>query len=605
MLAAALWYPEHLRWPIFPLHGIVKGKCTCSDPECKSPGKHPLTPHGCKDATLDSTIVRAWWTKWPFANIGLATGKQSGVDVLDADPRHYGNETLWTLEQQYGELPTTVMGISGSLGPHFYFQHVDGTKNSEGDIGEGLDLRTTGGYAVVPPSLHFSGRRYCWEGASHPSETPIAAYPEWLLTLARGRTNGNGRTATLAAPVPDKIPHGTQHHTLVSFGGSMRRRGADEEEIFAALWAMNTRRCEKPGSEKDIRKMARSLCNNYAPDLKANVSNASGNVGRPAAREPNVISLPEIVSAADLYAGNIVPLRELLEGVMWDGLSMLIARPKTGKSWLMLQIAIAIAGGPSVKGLTVLDHGPVLYGAFEEPAARTMGRLRKLAASGNWSKDLHFVYNLLPLMGGGAEQLAGLIETIRPRLTVLDTLTALIKGGGKRESDVFRSQYAEVSRIRKLAEDFHTAITAVHHTRKGVSDGAVEAVAGTGGIPAAVDTLWHLRRKPEGEATLEVIGREAEEKTLALQFGQEPFGWAVLGDDAAQLLNAERREVLELLREDGALSPAAIAAELGKARPAVRMMLKRMREDGQVQKQGKAYIPSHSVSYRVTEREKE
>jgi DNA-binding MarR family transcriptional regulator len=120
-----------------------------------------------------------------------------------------------------------------------------------------------------------------------------------------------------------------------------------------------------------------------------------------------------------------------------------------------------------------------------------------------------------------------------------------------------------------------------------------------------VDTLWHLRRKPEGEATLEVIGREAEEKTLALQFGQEPFGWAVLGDDAAQLLNAERREVLELLREDGALSPAAIAAELGKARPAVRMMLKRMREDGQVQKQGKAYIPSHSVSYRVTEREKE
>jgi len=329
---------------------------------------------------------------------------------------------------------------------------------------------------------------------------------------------------------------------------------------------------------------------------------------KPATGDPNTVSLPEIVSAAKLYAGDLVqlqPLFELVAGLMWAGLLMLIAKAKAGKSWLLLQIAIAIAGGPPVKGITVLHHGPVLYVALEEPAARTMARLRKLAPPGEWTQDLHFVYNLLPLMGGGAEQLAALIEKIQPRLTVLDTLTALIKGGGKSTSDVFRSQYAEVSRIRKLAEDSHTAIAVVHHVRKGLSDGPVEAVAGTGGIAAAVDTLWHLRRKPEGEATLDVIGRETEEKTLALRFGQDPFGWSVLGDDAAQLLNGERREVLELLREEGALSPAAIAAELGRQRPAVRMMLKRMREDGQVQKQGKTYTPSLSMSYRVTERERE
>ena len=328
--------------------------------------------------------------------------------------------------------------------------------------------------------------------------------------------------------------------------------------------------------------------------------------GNSRAGESSIVSVPEIVSAADLYAGEIAQLRPLISGLMWAGLLMLIAKAKAGKSWLMLQIAIAVAGGPPVNGMTVLENGPVLYVALEEPAARTMARLRKLAQPGEWTKNLHFVYgDLLPLMGGGAEQLTALIEKLQPRLMVLDTLTALIKGGGKRESDVFRSQYAEVSRIRKLAEDFHTAIAVVHHVRKGVSDGPVEAVAGTGGIAAAVDTLWHLRRKPEGEATLEVVGRETEEKTLALQFGNEPFGWAVLGDDAAQLLNAERREVLELLREEGALSPAAIAAELGKSRPAVRQMLKRMRTDDQVQKQGTKYIPSLSMSHRVTERERE
>jgi DNA-binding transcriptional ArsR family regulator len=71
------------------------------------------------------------------------------------------------------------------------------------------------------------------------------------------------------------------------------------------------------------------------------------------------------------------------------------------------------------------------------------------------------------------------------------------------------------------------------------------------------------------------------------------------------LLNAERRQVLELLREDGGLSPAQIAAELAKARPAVRQLLKLMREDGQVTKQGSKYISSLSMSHRVTERDKE
>ncbi|MEO8592311.1 MAG: AAA family ATPase [Candidatus Solibacter sp.] len=315
--------------------------------------------------------------------------------------------------------------------------------------------------------------------------------------------------------------------------------------------------------------------------------------------------LPQLVSASALYDGDVVRLRPLLEGLIWDGLSMVVAKPKTGKSWLMLQCAICVAGGPGIEGVTAFDHGPVLYGAFEEPAARTMARLRQLAPAGDWANNLHFVYDLLPLMGGGAEQLEALIEQLRPRMVVLDTLTAVIKGGGKRESDVFRSQYAEVSRVRKIAERFGIAVVLIHHARKGTGDGAVESVAGTGGVAAAVDTLWCLKRKPEGEATLEVIGREAEEKTFALKFDQNPFGWRVLGDDAAQLLNAERRQVLDLLREEGALSPAQIALELAKPRPAIRQLLKRMREDGQVRKQGSKYVPSLSMSHSVTERERD
>jgi biotin operon repressor len=234
----------------------------------------------------------------------------------------------------------------------------------------------------------------------------------------------------------------------------------------------------------------------------------------------------------------------------------------------------------------------VLYGALEEPKARTMSRLRKLAPEGAWAENLQFVYELRPLMGGGADQLAAIIQKLQPRLVVLDTFTALVKTGSKGGNDVFRSQYAEVSRLRKLAEEYRTAIIVVHHMRKGISDGAIEAVAGTGGIAAAVDTLWQLKRKPEGEATLDIVGRETEERTLAMRFDCEPLGWRILGDDDAQVLNSERRQVLDLLREEGGLSPAQIAAELGKSRPAIRMMLKRMKDDMQVNKQGSRYVPT-------------
>lgn len=268
----------------------------------------------------------------------------------------------------------------------------------------------------------------------------------------------------------------------------------------------------------------------------------------------------------------------------------------------MLQIAIAVAGGPDIPGIEVNDRGAVLYAALEEPAAGTAARLRKLSDGGEWLNELHFVYELLPPMGGGAEPLEALVEQLKPRLLVLDTLSALVKAS-KQNSDVFRTRYAEVARLRQLCEKSRVAALLVHHTRKGAAETTVEAIAGTGGISAAADTLWRLKRRPEGEAMLEVVGREVEERAFAMRFESgEPFGWHFLGDGAAAVMSAERREQLDLLREEGAMSPKQIAAGMAKSRPAVRMMVKRMVSDGLLRKSGTKYgIPSISVSYRVTE----
>ncbi len=73
LLEAALEYAGY-GWPVFPVHGIRNDRCTCRKESCQSPGKHPLTPNGLKDATTDPTTIRSWWTAHPNANIGIRMG---------------------------------------------------------------------------------------------------------------------------------------------------------------------------------------------------------------------------------------------------------------------------------------------------------------------------------------------------------------------------------------------------------------------------------------------------------------------------------------------------------------------------------------------------
>lgn len=84
-LYAALDYAKR-GWPVSPVWECKGGRCSCGNPKCSSPGKHPRTSHGVKDATTDADQIRKWWTEHPHANIGVATGAQSGIFELDVDP---------------------------------------------------------------------------------------------------------------------------------------------------------------------------------------------------------------------------------------------------------------------------------------------------------------------------------------------------------------------------------------------------------------------------------------------------------------------------------------------------------------------------------------
>ena len=166
-LIAALDYAKR-GWSVFPLHTSIKGKCSCGNPDCTSVGKHPRTKNGYKDASQDEDVIRDWWDTYPNANIGIVTGADSGIIVLDIDPQNGGEDSLKKLRKENGELQNTVKVVTGGGGEHMYFQHPeDGTKiGNRAGLGSeypGLDIRGGGGYVVAPPSKHksylFSSKR--------------------------------------------------------------------------------------------------------------------------------------------------------------------------------------------------------------------------------------------------------------------------------------------------------------------------------------------------------------------------------------------------------------------------------------------------------------
>ena len=153
-------------WGVFPVYEVRDGKCACGAANCSHPGKHPRARHGVKDATTDERVIRTWWRRWPNANIGIATGRHSGLVVVDIDPRNGGDKNLEILEDRHGRLPRTLEVISGGGGRHLYFRvprtgppirtvpTLDGLS--------GLELKADGGLIVAPPSRHQTGRRYRW-----------------------------------------------------------------------------------------------------------------------------------------------------------------------------------------------------------------------------------------------------------------------------------------------------------------------------------------------------------------------------------------------------------------------------------------------------------
>jgi hypothetical protein len=325
---------------------------------------------------------------------------------------------------------------------------------------------------------------------------------------------------------------------------------------------------------------------------------AEGNDRRPATAAATTFS------ASDLARMEIPPARWVLDGVLAEGLTTLGGKPKIGKSWLVYNLAVAVAsGGPILGGVPA--QGDVLYLSLEDTKRRLKNRLLKIIGDTPAPMRLTLTCQWPRMHEGGLEALEGwLRQHHEARLVVIDTWPRFKPMRIARVgADNYDLDVADGAALKALADAHGISVLVVTHCRKMAADDPVDELRGTVGTAATSDGVLIMRReRGRPDAVLFVTGRDIEdEREIALRFNKETAVWECLGDAEEFRVSEAREAILDLFRgmnPGTKLAPAAVAELLNKSRGSVRKIMAAMHHDGQLHAdlQGRYGLPDEGRS---------
>lgn len=252
-IRAALWFAGH-GFGIFPVWSTSNGQCRCpAGPTCTSPGKHPITANGFKDATTDESRIRTFLSAGSEPNYGMLP--PDGVFVWDVDTDDE-RARLAALEARHGPLPATLRDDTGN-GQHLFLRWPEGLPRPIHKM-FGLVTRwgsgAAQGYVVGPLSVHVSGRVY---RSAADTTGDIATLPD---AWARAAVEGEGHSFTVGGPRPaEDVKVGGRHDWLRDrarwYSGTLR----DPDVLFAAVWAENEKLAQPKTREEVVRAIGDAL----------------------------------------------------------------------------------------------------------------------------------------------------------------------------------------------------------------------------------------------------------------------------------------------------------------------------------------------------------
>lgn len=254
-------------------------------------------------------------------------------------------------------------------------------------------------------------------------------------------------------------------------------------------------------------------------------------------------------TAAEILRAEFPEPKWIVPGLLPSGLVSFGGRPKIGKSWKSLQVAVAVGTGGKFLGREV-DRGKVLYLALEDSPRRIQDRLRKQQVTGTPAIDFHFEWQ--PLTGQGSVDLFSAVDSGGYTLVIVDTLSRAL---GRADQNDLAAMGATIGSLQRLAIGREICLLLIDHHRKSATTGdgdPIDDLMGSTGKSAPVDVALGLyRKRGDRNATLKVTGRDVEEQELAINFDRELFCWELLGN-AGEVVNGEKvDELLKALRTLG------------------------------------------------------
>lgn len=522
--------------------------CACPDgPTCDSPGKHPLTAHGFKDATRDVLQLRQWWNRWPNANVAIDC-ERSGIILLDFDKANGGDATFWRLFELLGLAPLgTRKHHTPNGGFHLLYRDEGRPIPSPRGIMPGLDLRSRGAYALVPPSCN--GRAYSVDR----EQIEMLTFPDALRVRFTERTSSDtGEKARFE--MPERIVHGTRHSKLLSLAGLVRDRGMTADEILVTLRAVN-RRCvdgdgrPDPLSDDALAYLANDVATRYTPTrpFATNVLERMVNGHAPRKQDAAVgedkDARPSFVRASELLAeSDDDDLQYVVDNMLaFGGTSIIAGRPKAGKSTLWLNLGLAVARGEPFLGRETCK-GAVLYLALEGARGYWKAMLRALGVTKD--DDLYCCIGRAP--EGALQWLRDEIRKHHAALVIVDPLQRLLR---VKDSNDYATGSNVMDSVIELTRLEACALSFIHHSGKTRHAEIVDEVMGTTAWAAGPDTVIVLRRTGEMR-TVASEGRYGEnlpETVIAM----DPETHAVTcgGTKAEVDLAAARELIVEFLTQ--------------------------------------------------------
>lgn len=268
-------------------------------------------------------------------------------------------------------------------------------------------------------------------------------------------------------------------------------------------------------------------------------------------------------TAADLLTATFPDPIWLAPGLIPAGMVVLAGRPKLGKSWLALQLAVSVASAGKFLDADITKH-PVLYLALEDSPRRIKDRLGKQRANGAADLDFYFEF---PALSDDRALLT--LERMRAergyKLVVIDTLSRAI---GKVDQNDQVAVGLVVNQLQRWAIEHDLCLLFVDHHKKPsatVNDLVSDVMGATSKTAAADAVLGLYRQRGQRDATLKITGRDIEEKELSVEFDKNICTWIFKGAaedvvngqqmqaiiDALKMLGqATHREVYEVTNQD-------------------------------------------------------